>query len=147
MVINELEECIISIPSPFDADSIIDLYVTLDENTKNKVNIINDSPFISTKIRLSAKILSSTKNSNYFDSDNLETIEKYANSYMKAQLENYLYKISKEYGSDIDLFGRYAVKYFPTWDKWVEYNWVDNFKNSFFDVDVLVNVTSSYLIS
>lgn len=147
MVISELEECIITIPSPFDEDSVIDLYVTLDEDTKNSVELINNSPFIKTRIRLSAKILSSSQNTNYFDSDNLSTIEQYANSYMKAQLENYLYKISKDYGSDIDLFGRYAVKYFPTWDKWVEYNWVDNFKNSFFDVDVSVNVTSSYLIS
>lgn len=147
MVISELEECIITIPSPFDEDSVIDLYVTLDEDTKNSVELINNSPFIKTRIRLNAKILSSSQNTNYFDSDNLLTIEKYANSYMKAQLENYLYKISKDYGSDIDLFGRYAVKYFPTWDKWVEYNWVDNFKNSFFDVDVSVNVTSSYLIS
>ena len=147
MIINELEECIITIPSPFDVDAVIDLYVTLDKKTKNSVDIINNSPFIKTKVSLNAKILSSDQNSNYFHGDNLELIQEYAVSYMKGQFDNYLYKISKDYGADIDLFGRYAVKHFPTWKEWTDYNWTNNFKNSFFDVDINVNVTSSYLIS
>lgn len=142
-----MEECIISIPSPFDADSIIDLYVTLDKNTKNDVKFVNGSPYITSKINLNAKILSSEKNSNYFEKDNLKLIEQYANSYMKSQIENYLYKVSKNYGTDIDLFGRHAVKHFVTWDDWMEYNWLDNYKNAFFDVNLDIDVISSYLIS
>ena len=94
-MINEMEECIISIPSPFDEDAVIDLYVTLDNNTKNDVKIVNGSPYISTKVDLNSKILSSEKNSNYFEEDNLKLIEEYATSYMKSQIESYLYKISK----------------------------------------------------
>ena len=41
MVTSELEECYLSIPSPFDEDSSIDLYVTLDKNTENDVKIID----------------------------------------------------------------------------------------------------------
>lgn len=147
IMINEMEECIISIPSPFDEDAVIDLYVTLDNNTKNDVKIVNGAPYISTKVDLNSKILSSEKNSNYFEEDNLKLIEEYATSYMKSQIESYLYKISKELGSDIDLFGRHAVKYFTTWDEWQQYNWIDNYKNAFFDVNVEFDVTSSYLIS
>lgn len=142
-----MEECIISIPSPFDEDSVIDLFVTLEENTKNEVKIINGSPFITSNIKLNAKILSSEKNSNYFQKDNLALIEEYANSYIKSEVEHYVYKISKDFGADIDLFGRHAVKYFSTWDEWTNYNWLDNFSNSFFDVNVNVSVISSYLIS
>jgi spore germination protein KC len=147
IIISEMEECIISIPSPFDSDSVIDLYVTLDKNTKNDVKFVNGAPLISTEIALNAKILSSEKNSNYFEEDNLKLIEDYANSYISSELEAYLYKISKDYGSDIDLFGRHAVKYFATWDEWLKYNWLDNFKNAFFDVNVDFDVISSYLIS
>jgi len=147
MVTNDLEECIISIPSPFDEDIGIDLYLTLDEKTKNDVKIVNGSPYISTDIKLNARILSANKNSNYFEKDNLELIENYANSYVKAQIEDYLYKTSKNYKSDIAAFGKYAVKYFPTWDKWIDYNWPENYSNSFFNVNVQVNVISSYLIS
>ena len=132
MVISEMEEAIISIPNPFNQDTVIDLYLTLDRDTINKVELVNNSPYISTDIKINAKILSSEKNSNYFEKDNLE---------------DYLYKTSKEFKSDIDLFGRYAVKYFGTWDKWLEYNWLDNYQNSFFDVNVDLDVVSSYLIS
>ncbi|MDE5830465.1 MAG: Ger(x)C family spore germination C-terminal domain-containing protein [Clostridia bacterium] len=147
IVISDMEECILSIPSPFDQDRAIDLHVTLGEKTKNDVKIINGSPYITSKVNLDAKILSSDKNSNYFEKDNLALVEEYANSYIKAKLEEYLYKTSKNFGSDIDLFGRYAVKYFSTWDKWIEYNWLDNYKNAFFEVETDVNVLSSYLIS
>ncbi len=147
IIINEMEECILSIPSPFDQDQVIDLYVTLGEKTKNDVKIINGAPFISSKVNLDVKILSSNKNSNYFEEDNLRLVEEYANSYIKAELEKYLYKTSKNFGSDIDLFGRYATKYFSTWDNWLEYNWLDNYKNAFFYVETEVNVLSSYLIS
>ncbi len=142
-----MHECIISIPNPFTEDSVIDLYLSLDNKTKNSVQIINGSPFIKTNVKLNAKILSSDKNSNYFEEKNLELIEQYANSYIKSKLEAYLYKVSKEYGSDIDLFGKHAVKYFKTWDDWLEYNWIDNYKNAFFEVNVDINVGSSYLIS
>lgn len=142
-----MEECILSVPSPFDEENVIDLYVTIGENTKNDVKIINGSPYITTNVKLDAKILSSDRNSNYFEEENLNLIEEYANSYITAKLEDYLYKMSKDYGADIDLFGKYAVKYFPTWDKWIQYNWLESFKDSFFKVDASVNVISSYLIS
>lgn len=105
------------------------------------------SPYISSKIKLNARILSASKNSNYFEGDNLELIESYANSYIKNEIENYLYKTSKDYKSDIALFGKYAVKYFSTWDEWVKYDWLDNYSNAFFKVDVDTEVISSYLIS
>lgn len=52
IVTNDLEECYISIPSPFAEDSSIDLYVTLDENTKNNVEIINRSSICYNKYKI-----------------------------------------------------------------------------------------------
>lgn len=91
--------------------------------------------------------MSANRNSNYFEKENLELIEIYANSYVKSLIENYLYKTSKDYKSDIASFGKHAIKYFPTWDKWIDYNWPENYANAFFNVKVDVNVISSYLIS
>ncbi len=142
-----MEECIVTISDPFSEEAVIDLYLTLDKDTKNDVKILNGTPLVFTDIKLNAKILSSDKDSNYFEDDNLEIIEEYANSYIEGQINSYLYKVSKELGSDIDLFGKHAIKNFKTWDEWVDYNWLDNYKNAFFDVKVNVNVTSSYLIS
>lgn len=121
--------------------------ITLGKNTKNKVELINDSPYIKVDVKLDAKILSVSKNSNYIGKDDLSLVESYAESYIKNKLENYLYKTSKEYKSDIASFGRYAVRNFYTQDKWIEYNWLDNYSNSFFNINVDVNVISSYLVS
>lgn len=147
IVTNKMDECVFTIPSPFDEDIPLDLYMTLDGNTKNEVNFVNGAPSITTNVQLNARILSATKNSDYFEDDNLKLIETYATSYLKAELERYLYKTSKDYNSDIALLGRYAVKYFYTWDDWIAYDWLDNYRNSFFTVNVDVNVISSYLIS
>ncbi len=147
IVTNKLEECIFSIPSPFDEDNSIDLYVSLDKNTNTDVKFVNGAPLVSCDVKLNARILSSGENSNYFEGNNLSIIEEYANSYVKNQIEAYFYKTSKEFNSDIALLGRHAVKYFDTWDKWVNYNWLDNYSNAVFDVKANVNVISSYLIS
>lgn len=147
IVTNKMDECVFSIPSPFDEDAPIDLYITLDNDTKNEIEFVNGAPCIKAKVSLNARILSANKNSDYFEKDNLELINNYAASYVKAELEKYLYKTSKDFKADIDLFGRHAVRYFYTWDDWVEYDWLDNYANAFFDVETNVNVVSSYLIS
>lgn len=121
--------------------------ITMKKNTKNSVRFINSSPYINTKVDLNAKLLSLNKHTNNFEKQDIEIIESYANSYVKENIEKYLYKTSKDFKSDIAMFGRYAVFSFNTWDKWTKYNWLDNYENAFFDVDVNVDIVSSYLVS
>ena len=147
IVTNKLNECIFSIPSPFDEDKSIDLSISLRNKTKRNVKIINGSPYISLDIKLKAKILSVNNNTDYFEDNNLELIESYANSYVKNLVDKYLYKTSKEFKSDIASFGKYAVIHFATWDKWIEYNWLNNYSNAFFNTNVDVDISSGYLVS
>lgn len=63
---------------------------------------------------------------------------------MKAQLENYLYKTSKTFNSDISGFGKYALSYYITLDDWLQSHWLENYKNAFFNVYVDVNIKSGY---
>ena len=42
----------------------------------------------------------------------MKQIEEACNKYLSENITNYLYKTSKEYHSDIDGFGKHAVKYF-----------------------------------
>lgn len=98
------------------------------------------------KVHLEARIQSLNENSDYLNSDNIKELEKYINSYMQSEISSYLYKVSKEYNSDIDGFGRYAVKHFSTWDDWTNYNWLENYNTSFFDVDVKTDIKSSYIL-
>ena len=147
IVTSKLENCIFNIPNPFDENNDIALYVNLNTNTKNKVEFINNSPYITSTVKLDARVLSANKETDFFEADNLELIESYANSFIKDKIETYLYKTAKNYKADIDSFGKYAVHHFMTWNNWSDYNWLENYTNSFFDVDVNVNVISSFLIS
>ena len=55
-------------------------------------------------------------------------------------------KTSKEFKSDITGIGKYALRNFTTTSQFEEYNWKDNYKNSFFEVTVDTNVKSGFLI-
>lgn len=145
LISNTIETCVISIPSPFEKDAYLSLRLRQTKKTKNKVEIVNDSPYINSDIFVEARILTMDKNSQYLNSENIKKIEKYTNSYLTEHLYNYLYKVSKEFNSDIDEFGKYAVPSFLTWEDWSNYNWLENFKNSFFHVNVHTQVKSGYI--
>ncbi|MFR8103671.1 MAG: Ger(x)C family spore germination protein [Clostridia bacterium] len=143
---NQLKTCNINIPSPFDKDTTIDLSLKVKNRTKNKVEFINNSPFITCKVSLNAEILSMNKDSEYLEDKNLKEIEEAANRYLESHISDYLYKTAQEFRSDITGFGKYAVSQFPTWDKWSTYNWLDNYCNSFFQVHSSISIRSSHLL-
>ena len=143
---NKLENCKITIPSPFDNSEKIDLSLTQKKNTKFDIKILNGSPYIKANVKVNARILTMNKDSDYLNSDNLKEIEEYANSYLESQILNYFYKTSKEFNSDILGLGKYVVSDFTTWNDWIEFDWLNNYENSFFDVNVDTNVKSGYLL-
>ena len=149
IVSNELKSCTISIPNPLGDSETINLIIKLNNNCKNGVDIVNGTPHISSKIKINAKITSTTKEStddstNYYKKENTELIESACNEYLEKNIINYLYKTSKNYQSDIDGFGKYAVKYFYTLQDWEEYNWLENYHNSIFNVEVETTLKSGY---
>ena len=145
IICNSLDTCVINIPSPFEEGQTISLKLRLVNNTKNKVELVNGTPYITSDVTLDARILSMDENSKYLSSENVSLLEKSANFYLTTKLYDYLYKVSKDLKSDIDGFGKYIVKDFLTMDEWENYNWLENFKNSFFDVKVETKVKSGYI--
>jgi len=146
LVTNQLDSCYLTIPSPFDGEASMDLYVQQAGRTKSKVSFVNGSPFIEVDVKVKARILSLTENSNYLSSENLEKIEEYANSYLENFLLEYLYKTSKVFHSDIAGFGKFAVTHFARSEDWENFHWLELYKDSFFRVGVDTNVASSYLL-
>lgn len=146
IITGELNTCNISISNPFEEGKTLTLHLCLCNKTKNNVELTSNGPYITSKVSVEARILSMDENMQYLDSKKVEILEKYTNSYLEAQLYQYLYKISKEYNSDIDAFGKYALKNFKTWDDWINYSWLENFKDSFFNVSVETKVKSGYIL-
>lgn len=147
LIRNEVESCIITIPNPEDSNNSIDLYIYNKSKPKIKVKIINGSPLITVNLKLEAKILSIDANSNYMTKERIPEISNSANQYIEALMNNYLYKTAKQFKSDINGFGKYATNLFTTMKDFEEYNWLENYQNSFFDINVDTKIQSALLLS
>ena len=104
LVTGNLNNCVINIPDPFKENSLISLSIKKPKNPTIKVQMVNNSPYITINIRLEASILTLDYNSDFTNNENLEIISEYANDYLEKHITNYLYKTSQKFHSDIVRF-------------------------------------------
>lgn len=147
VIANQVNGFLITIKDPQDEEAYIDLYLYRDHDTKQKVEIINGSPYITIDCKLDGKIYSMKNNAKYIDNKVLEELSSSASKYIELQLSNYLYKTSKDLKSDINGFGKSAFSRFSTLQEFEKYNWLENYQNSFFNVKVDVNISSGFLLT
>lgn len=147
LVNSNLEQCKLSVPSPFESGKYLDLILTSEKDTKCSVSMINSSPLINVEVYLTGYGLSLNENITYNSEEALELIESYAKKYITDQIENYLYKTAKEYNSDICGFGKYTVKNYLTLDEWYKANWLENYQDSFFNVSVNLTIKSGNIFT
>lgn len=145
LVVDKFESATISVPDPYNSDSEISLYITPSKNSKTYAKLVNGTPYIECNITLTGNISSLNQDLNYSDEKTLKTIEEYTNSYLEQTISSYLYKTSKEYKSDIGNFGRHVIHNYLTWDDWIESDWLSNYENAFFSVNVDTTIQSSQL--
>lgn len=146
IVSSKLKNAHISIPSPIEQLEYIDLYIELKNSTKNSLKLVNSSPYITSDINITARMQSMNNNIDLNDDTNIEKIEQTAENFLEQNIYSYLYKTSKELNTDIDSFGLYSLKYFSTTSEWEQYNWLHRYKDAFFNVNINVNLSSSYLL-
>ena len=144
---NQVDRFLISVPDPINQGKYLDIYLTLYSNPKIKVDTSTSSPYIKVEAKFSGRIYSMSEDSNYLTPEVLDTISNSCNSYLESTFSNYLYKTSKEFHSDISGFGKYALSNFLTTNKFDSYDWLNNYQNAFFDVDVNTSVKSGMLIT
>lgn len=145
LVNNKFESATISVPNPYNIESITSLYITSNKAPKISVKLVNGTPYIECKIHVLGNILSLDKGLNYADKKTLRTIEEYTNSYLERNISEYLYKTSKEYKSDIENFGSHINHNYLTWNDWIESDWLSNYQNAFFSVKVDMSIQNSQL--
>ena len=144
---NDLDRFLISVPDPLNNNHYLDIYLTPVHSTSVNIDTTNQSPYIKIKLEFSGRIYSMTENSKYLSSEVLDSISNSCNSYLESVFADYLYKTSKDLKSDINGFGKYTLKNFITTEQYEDYNWPENYKNSFFDVEVNTSVKSGMLIT
>ena len=144
---NNFESGIITLNHPLKENSTIDIALYFHKDTNIDTKLVNGSPFATIEVFLNSRLLSVDKNSGDFDSDEIKELESLINSYLENAILNYLYKTSKEFESDIDGIGQSLLTKFKNSKEWNNYNWPQNYKNTFFKVHVNTNIKSSFLLS
>lgn len=143
----EVDSFLVSVPDPQNTDSKIDIYLTPNTNHNIDVSFVNGAPYVKIKLEFSGKIYSMSRGSEYLDTDVLNSISNSCNNYLESQFSNYLYKTSTVFESDINRLGLYALSKFSTSTEFDNYNWLDNYKNCTFDVEINTVIDSGFLLT
>lgn len=147
MLDNQVKSCNISIPDSNNQDDIIDLYFNFENPAKIDVSILNDSPYVTVKLKANAKISSVKKLSVNTTNEEIKRIGTLASNYLSRQILHYLYKTSKELNADTSSIGKYALSEFKTMPEFEEYSWANHYQDSFFKVETEVIVDSGFLLT
>jgi len=148
LITNELDFSTINIPSPFNQNETLDIYISTFKNPKIKVDISNGSPFVQVNLYVAARITSfNSYKINLLTEDKLNLVQNAVKRHIEKQIYDYLNTTAKEYKSDISGFGRYAVKNFRTINDWESYNWLENYQNSTFKVNVDISIKTGNLLT
>ena len=143
---NDVSSFLITIDSPFDKSKKLDIYAeSLSEAIVN-VELYEDHPKINIKMNLSGDVLNilNINDLNYNEALNIVNTE--FKKYLVQQFNNYLYKTSKEFNSDINNFHKLVKKQFLTIDDLNNYNWSEKYEKAEFEIEFNDNILSNILI-
>lgn len=147
IITNNLQNATITIQNPYNYSNSISLHIWLNKDTKNSVKIINDYPYITSKVSVNGYVLSLDDSLDLSKEETLETLNTAVSSYLEYCINNYLYKTSKALHADINDFGLHVLHKYLTDDEWTASDWLGNYQNAFFDVNVNSNIVSGYLFN
>lgn len=146
LISDNFENCILSVPYSLSDSSSeinqIDLSVNKSKKPKIKVDFSDDKPVITVELFLEAHGLTLNNSIDYTSMHDVEELEKSSNQFLEEKINDFLYKTSKEFNSDIVGFGKYALSKYLTWDEWQKANWTENYRNAEFKVSVNLSVVS-----
>lgn len=147
ILLNELDTANILIPNPFEENKYLNLNISLAQNSSIKVQLDNQTPIINCNIDINAVISSSqTIFDDYTQEEDINKINETLQDFLKVSIENYLYKTSQEFKSDIVGFEGVLKRQYLTMDEYTaEVDWDLLYPNSEFHVTVNSEIESSYL--
>lgn len=119
----------------------------MSKDTTKSVELINNTPYIECDVHLTANVLTLDDTIDLSKKEAYLMLAEYANLYLEECISEYLYKTAKEFKSDITGFGNYAIVKYSTWEDWIDSDWLNNYQNSFFNVNVDVTIASGYLFT
>lgn len=148
LLTNELDFSTINIISPFNPKETLDIYISTFKKPKIKIDISSGSPFVQINLYVAARIVSfNSYEINLLTEEKLNLIQDTVKRHLENQIYDYLNTTSREFKSDISGLGRYVVKNFVSIDDWNNYNWLENYQNSTFKVNVDTSIKTGNLLT
>lgn len=143
----EVNSFLISIDDPRNEQEKIDLMLYAEKSPKIKVDVVNNTPYVSIDLKFTGRIYSMKEDLRYLDTSVLDSLTEAASNYMENLLTQYLYKTSVEFKSDINGIGKYCLQNFLTIQEFENFDWENNYTNSAFNVSVDAEIESGFLVT
>lgn len=138
MVTGNFKYSYITIPDPYDKNLIIVLDILQRKRPVIKADLVNGQAKVHISIDLEGDFTSIQSGRNYEDQPQI--IEQAVEEMQKKAVMALMERTRDEFDSDICGIGRHVIRKFPTWDKWEQYGWFDQYKNVHFEVDVNMQI-------
>ncbi|GAE89337.1 Ger(x)C family spore germination protein [Acetivibrio straminisolvens] len=126
----------VTIPDPLVEDYVVLLNIKQNRNPNRSVEIVNGKPNIKVKVFLEADILSIQSGINYESLEMVNILETYAEDFFKKGITRMLEKTARELKTDTAGFGKEMKGKFLTWDEWIDFNWIEKYPDSKFEINV-----------
>lgn len=143
----KVDSFLISINDPQNEQEKVDLMFSAEKSPKIKVDIVNNTPYVSIDLTFTGRIYSMKEDLRYLDTSVLDSLTEAASNYMKNILTQYLYKTSVEFKADINGIGKYCLQNFLTIQEFENFDWKNNYTNSAFKVSVDAEIESGFLVT
>ena len=133
MITNSMPNSYFTLSNPDFPERMLTCYIT--QSSKSKINVeCKNKPIVDIEINLEGDFSEVGYNDEYIE--NPEKFEVYFEIKIKEAMERFLYKITKDFDSDICSFSDAAKSNFLIVGEWENYNWREKFKDCEYSVNV-----------
>ena len=103
--------------------------------------------YITIDVHPKGSIRSSGSVFNYINNENIKKLENATDIYISNIIKDYVYRLTKEYNTDVIGFKSVCQSQYLTEDEFEKVHWDEIFQDSFFDVTVDTEINSSNLFN
>lgn len=136
MIIGEFKQALYTVEDPLAKNRMINVSLKAYKHPKIRVNTKNGNPTVTIDIKLNGEYLYFESDVDYNQKDKNAILVNYIEHTIATKIKGLLNKTSKDFGSDICLFAKYARWNFKTWQEWEKYNWNKKYPTIQFNVNV-----------
>ena len=133
-----------TVPDVYDCNNVVVMNVVQRKRPRTTVEMKDGKPFITVQLDLEGDFTSIQGMQEYEKYP--EIIENRTKEIIKQNVMSVLERTTDEFDADICGFGRYMKKHFLTLDEWKEFDWISQYKNCEFNVEVEYSIRRTGLL-